>query len=198
MKRPTILMGQNWLAQIGNMGAVAMAHGRWWHWLIPVTDGEKGWGKWSRCMPAARGSDFGRWREGKPTVERAPQRQEVGRRGTAWRASSGGGGDWLVARREVQSTCGAHGSIGEVVPWPEVPGDGGAPVDTMVASDTLFGATALSTRQSRPVLEEGVAPAAQLDRALEAWRHGSSTVTVRSRGACSARLEEQSDGRASG
>jgi hypothetical protein len=38
-----------------------------------------------------------------------------------WRASSGGGGDWLVARREVRSTCGAHGGVGGAVPWLEVP-----------------------------------------------------------------------------
>jgi hypothetical protein len=37
----------------------------------------------------------------------------------------------------------------------------------------------------------------QLDRALEKWHHGSSTVAARSRGARSARLEEQSDGKAS-
>jgi hypothetical protein len=39
----------------------------------------------------------------------------------AWRASSGGGGAWLVARREVQSTGGAHSDVGGAVPWPEVP-----------------------------------------------------------------------------
>jgi hypothetical protein len=39
----------------------------------------------------------------------------------AWRASSGGGGAWLVARREVQSTGSAHGGVGGAVPWPEVP-----------------------------------------------------------------------------
>jgi hypothetical protein len=44
------------------------------------------------------------------------------------------------------------------------------------------------------VLEGGVVPGAQLDRELEARQHGSSTVAVRSRGAHSARLEEQSDG----
>jgi hypothetical protein len=40
--------------------------------------------------------------------------------GTAWRASSGGGGAWLVARREVRSTGGARGGVGGAVPWPEV------------------------------------------------------------------------------
>jgi hypothetical protein len=57
-----------------------------------------------------------------------------GQRGTAWRASSGGGGAWLVARREVQSTGGARGGVGGAVPWTEVPvcveallgGNGGA------------------------------------------------------------------------
>jgi hypothetical protein len=85
-------------------------------------------------MPTARGSDFGWWREEKLTVERAPQRWAGGRRGTAWRASSGGGGDWLVARREVWSTCGARVGVSREVPWPEVPicveallgGNGGA------------------------------------------------------------------------
>jgi hypothetical protein len=66
-------------------------------------------------------------------------------------------------------------------------------VDTATAADTLPGATTFSMRQSRPVLGEGVAPAAQLDRALEAPRHGSSTVVARSRGARSAWLKQQSD-----
>jgi hypothetical protein len=51
-----------------------------------------------------------------------------------WRASSDGGGDWLVAQREVRSTCGARGGVGGAIPWPEVPvrvealldGNGGA------------------------------------------------------------------------
>jgi hypothetical protein len=72
-------------------------------------------------MPTARGSDFGQWREEKLTVECAPRWWAGGRRGTAWRALSGGGGAWLVARREVRSTCGARGGVGGVVPWPEVP-----------------------------------------------------------------------------
>jgi hypothetical protein len=38
-----------------------------------------------------------------------------------WRASSGGGGAWLVAQREVRSTGSAHGDVGGAVPWPEVP-----------------------------------------------------------------------------
>jgi hypothetical protein len=105
---------------------------------------------------------------------------------------------WRLARGEVRSTYGAWGGVGGAVPWPEVPGDCGAPVDMAAASDSLPGATALSTRRSRPVLVEGVAPAVQLDRALEARHHGSSTVAARSRGARSARLEEKSDGKASG
>jgi hypothetical protein len=111
----------------------------------------------------------------------------------AWRASSDGGGDWLVAQREVRSTSGAHGGVGGAVLWLEVSGDGCALVDTVATSDTLLGASALSTCQSRPVLEEGVAPDAQLDRVLEARQHGSSTAVARSRGARSAWLEEQSD-----
>jgi hypothetical protein len=99
-----------------------------------------------------------------------------------WRASSGGGGDWLVARREVRSIGGARGGVGRAVPWLEVPGDGGAPVDMAAALDTLPGATALSMCQSWPVLEEGVAPAVQLDRALEARWHGLSMAAARSRG----------------
>jgi hypothetical protein len=96
-----------------------------WHGVaapakFPTTGGERGWGKWSRCMPTARGSNFGRWREEKLTVERAPRWWAGGRRGMGWRASSGGG-DWLEARRGVQSTGGAHGGIGGAVPWPEVP-----------------------------------------------------------------------------
>jgi hypothetical protein len=77
-----------------------------------------------------------------------------------------------MAWREVRSTGSAHDGFNGVVPWPEVPRDGGAPMDMAAALDTLPGATTLSTRQSQPVLEEGVAPAEQQDRALEAWRHG--------------------------
>jgi hypothetical protein len=77
-----------------------------------------------------------------------------------WRTSYGGGGNWLVAQREVRSTGGAHSGVGGAVLWLEVPGDGGAPVDTATVADTLPGATAFSMRQSRPVLGEGVAPAA--------------------------------------
>jgi hypothetical protein len=117
----------------------------------------------------------------------------VGRRGTTWRASSGGGGDWFMARREVRSTGDAHGGFDGAVPWPEVPGDGGVPMDMAAALDTLPGATTLSTRQSRPVLEEGVAPVVQLDRAIEARRHGLSTAAARSRGTRAVRHEEKSD-----
>jgi hypothetical protein len=67
----------------------------------------------------------------------------VDRRGTTWRASSNGGGDWLVARREVWSTGGARGGVDGAVPWLEVSGDGGAPVDMAAASDTLLGVTTL-------------------------------------------------------
>jgi hypothetical protein len=70
-----------------------------------------------------------------------------------WRASSGGGGDLLRARREVRSTGGACGGVGGAVSWLEVSGDGGAPVDMAAASDTLPGTTALSTCRSRPVLD---------------------------------------------
>jgi hypothetical protein len=79
-------------------------------------------------------------------MERSPWRWAVVRRGTAWRASSGGGGDWLVAQREVWSTSGAHGGVGGAVSSPEVPGDGGAHVSTATASDTLPDATTLSMR----------------------------------------------------
>jgi hypothetical protein len=84
----------------------------------------------------------------------------VVQRGTAWRASSGGGRDRRGARIEVRSTRSARGGIGGAVPWPEVPSDGGARMDTATALDTLLSTTASSTRRSRPVLEEGVAPAA--------------------------------------
>jgi hypothetical protein len=93
-----------------------MVHRRRQHWPIPVTGGERVWGKWLRCTPAARGSDFGRWREGKLTVEHAPRWRAVGLRGTTWRASSGGGGDRLGAQREVRSTGDARGGIGGAVP----------------------------------------------------------------------------------
>jgi hypothetical protein len=45
--------------------------------------------------------------------------------------------------------------------------------DTATASETLPSTDALSMPQSRPALEEGVAPAAQLDQAFEAWWHGT-------------------------
>jgi hypothetical protein len=62
------------------------------------------------------GPDFGWWREEKLTVERAPRWWAGNRRGTAWRASSGGGCDWLGARREVWSTGGARGGVGGAIP----------------------------------------------------------------------------------
>jgi hypothetical protein len=99
-----------------------------------------------------------------------------------------------VAQREVRSTGGARGGVGGAVSRPEVPGHSGTPVDTVAASDTLPSATTLSKHRSRPVLGEGVAPAAQLDGALEARWHGSSTAAARSRGACSVWLKLQSDG----
>jgi hypothetical protein len=117
----------------------------------------------------------------------------VGRRGTTWRVSFGGGGEWFVAQREVRSTGSAHGGFDGAVLWPEVPGDGGVPMDTVAVSDTLPGATTLSTRRSRPVIEEGVAPVAQLDRALKARRRSLSMAAARSRGTRSARHEEKSD-----
>jgi hypothetical protein len=93
-------------------------------------------------------------------MERAPLRRVVGWMGTARRTSSSGGGDRLGVWREVRSTGCAHGGVGGVVPWSEMPDDGGAPVDVAAASDTLPEATALPTRRSRPMLEEGVSPAA--------------------------------------
>jgi hypothetical protein len=99
-----------------------------------------------------------------------------------------------VARREVRSIGGARGGVGGAVSQPEMPGDSGAPVDTVAASDTLPSATTLSKHRSRPVLGEGVAPAAQLDGALEARWHGSSTAAARSRGACSVWFKLRSDG----
>jgi hypothetical protein len=102
-----------------------------------------------------------------------------------------GGGDWSRSgQRGSLGRYSARGWVDGAVLWQEVPGDGGAPVDTAAASDTLPGATALSMRRSQPVLEEGVAPTAQLDWALEARWHGSSTAATRSRGARSAWLEE--------
>jgi hypothetical protein len=88
----------------------------------------------SRRRPTREGARFRGWSGEKLTVEHAPRWWAGGRRGTAWRASSGGGGAWLVAQREVQSTGGAHGDVGGAVPWPKVPicveallgGNGGA------------------------------------------------------------------------
>jgi hypothetical protein len=79
------------------------------------------WGNRSRRRPTRGGARFRGWRGEKLTVERAPRRWVGGRRETAWRASSGGGGAWLMARREVRSTGGARGGVGGAVPWPEVP-----------------------------------------------------------------------------
>jgi hypothetical protein len=36
-----------------------LAHGRRWRRSIPVTGDERGWGKWPRCMPTARGLILG-------------------------------------------------------------------------------------------------------------------------------------------
>jgi hypothetical protein len=117
MKRPTVPLGRNWPAQIGNRGTVAMAHGRRRRRPILVTGGETGWGKWPRCTLEVRGSDFGWWREGKLTTERAPWWRAVGRKGTTWRTSYGGGENLLVAQREVRSTGGAHSGVGGAVLW---------------------------------------------------------------------------------
>jgi hypothetical protein len=70
---------------------------------------------------ARGGARFRGWSGEKLTVERAPRRWVGDQRGTTWRASSGGGGAWLMARREVQSTGSARGGVGGAVPWPEVP-----------------------------------------------------------------------------
>jgi hypothetical protein len=75
MKRSTIPMGQNWPSKIGNRDTGAMAHRRRRRRPIPVTDGERGWGKWPRGTSTARGSDLGRWRERELTMEHAPWRQ---------------------------------------------------------------------------------------------------------------------------
>jgi hypothetical protein len=115
------------LATKGNRGAVAMMHRRQRRRPILVTDGERGWGKWPRCTPTARGSNFGWWREGKLTMERAPLRRVVGWRGTARRTSSSGGGDRLGVWREVRSTGCARGGVGGAVPWSEMPDDGADP-----------------------------------------------------------------------
>jgi hypothetical protein len=54
-------------------------------------------------MSTARRSDFGQWREEKLTVECAPRWWAGGRRGTAWRASSSGGGSWLGEKFRAQA-----------------------------------------------------------------------------------------------
>jgi hypothetical protein len=50
--------------------------------------------------------------------------------------------------------------------------------DKVAASETLPNADALSMRRSRPTLEEGVAPATQLDRAFEAQWHGTPAAAA--------------------
>jgi hypothetical protein len=49
-----------------------LAHGRRWRRPILVTGGERGVGEMAEMHADGSGSDFGRWREGKLTVERAP------------------------------------------------------------------------------------------------------------------------------
>jgi hypothetical protein len=168
------------LATKGNRGVVAMMHRRQRRRPIPVTDGERGWGKWPRCTPTARGSNFGRWREGKLTMERAPLRRVVGWRGTARRTSSSGGGDRLGAWREVRSTGCARGGVGGAVPWSEMPDDGGAPVDVAAALDTLPGSLFCQHVGADPCLRKGLLP-------LRSWtersRHGGTAHQRRQRGA---------------
>jgi hypothetical protein len=93
------------------------------------------------------GSDFGWWREEKLTIECAPWWRAVDRRGTAWIASSGGGGDWLVARREVRSTGGAHSGVGVAVPWPELP----VHVETLLGGNGGVGWLAVGSEQRATV-----------------------------------------------
>jgi hypothetical protein len=50
--------------------------------------------------------------------------------------------------------------------------------DTMAASGTLPSTDALSMRQSRPTLEEGVPPAVQLNRAFKARWHDTLVVVA--------------------
>jgi hypothetical protein len=111
-------LGRFWPAQPG-LGCLSetgeagepwpLAHGRRWCRPIPVTGGERGWGKWPRCIPMARGSDFGWWREEKLTVERAPRRWAVGRRGSAWRGWPAVVSGRLLGREGVQHLGGARG-----------------------------------------------------------------------------------------
>jgi hypothetical protein len=61
--------------------------------------------------------------------------------------------------------------------------------DTAAALESLPSTDALSTRRIRPALEEGVAPAAHLDRAFEARWHGTSVVVASGAEAHSAEAE---------
>jgi hypothetical protein len=104
----------------------------------------------------------------------------VGRRGTACRASSSSGGDRLGAWREVHSTGGAHGGVCGAVPWPEVSGDGGVPMDVAAASDTLPVPLLCCRVRVDPCLRKGWRP-------LRSWtrcsRHGSTAHQRWQRGA---------------
>jgi hypothetical protein len=102
----------------------------------------------------------------------------------AWRASSDGGGAWLVARREVRSTGGAHGDVGGAVPWLDsaVPRDvlaameggggelaGGAPaVDSLRGRKYLLGSDAGHPRTAATGLNQQLVGA----RSRGAWQLG--------------------------
>jgi hypothetical protein len=87
---------------------------------------------------------------------------------------SGRGGPPIEGVSELGGEVhGAATELMEVRTWPKWLAHVEALEDTAVASETLPSADALSTCQSRPVPEEGVAPMAQLDRAFEAWSHGT-------------------------
>jgi hypothetical protein len=120
-------LGRFWPAQSGWAASPRAKQGRRCHgtgrrrlWSIPVNRRRGRWGNRSRRRPARGGARFRGW-SGEKLTERAPWWWEGDCRRTIWRASFGGGGAWLMARREVRSTGGARGGVGRAVPWPEVP-----------------------------------------------------------------------------
>jgi hypothetical protein len=86
-----------------------------------------------------------------------------------WRRAMGWEGGWSLS-----GACRCEGRTGQLA---ERPVRMEALMDMVVALETLPSAAALTMRQSRPMLEEGVAPMAQLERSLEARQHGTMVAS---------------------
>jgi hypothetical protein len=138
--QPTVKTGA--LSHGARAGAAAVAS------RIPSVGRHRTVGEMAEMHTSGSGVQF--WGVDRGEIYRETWSMAVGGRseGNNVEGVAGRGDNRLGARRQVWSTGGAHGGVGGVVPWPEVPGDGGAPVDTAAASDTLPGATALLMRQS--------------------------------------------------